>query len=72
MTQSYSIVVTVCNLTILFQTRNSGVTCFYAYEVQTILMESNTSHGAQIPQITGLSDISVELSFTMNSDLITN
>ena len=35
-------------------------------------MESNTSHGAQIPQITGLSDISVELSLTLNSNLIIN
>ena len=37
-----------------------------------MLMESDTNHGAQIPQITGQSDISVELSLTLNSNLIMN
>ena len=32
-------------------------------------MESNTSHGAQIPRFSGQSEFSAELSLTVNSDL---
>ena len=35
-------------------------------------MDSNTSHGVQIPQFSGLSGTSIQLSLTVNSNLTCN
>ena len=46
--------------------------CFCVYEVHTILTESNTSHGAQIPQLSGESAGNLQLSISVNSSLKVN
>lgn len=48
------------------------MTCFYVYEIQTILAESNISHGVQIPQLSGQSKASVQLELTISSNLMPN
>ena len=42
------------------------------YEVQTTVMDSNTSHGVQIPQVSGQSGTIIQLSLTVNSNLTSN
>ena len=48
------------------------MTCFYVYKIQTILAESNISHGVQIPQLYGQSKASVQLELTISSNLMAN
>ena len=42
------------------------------YKVQTILVDTNTGHGVQIPQLTGQSGTSLQLNLIVNSSLTFN
>jgi hypothetical protein len=53
---------------------SGALTCFLVYEVKTsLLSDANvTSHGIQIPGVVQYSQSSVQLSLTVDSDLLVN